>query len=755
MSSASLPTLPRRRPLDLALTVTLWLAANSALSLYLFARGDDRVQMIWALLLFFPLLLVRISRITVRLRIRRRANLVLIAAVGAWGSAGLWLYLADDVSLAAFPHPPELLFLFSYVGFAAHLLLDARSRHLGSWASWLESVVLCGGAACLAGALFLEPLARASGATGLALFTALLYPCLDISMLVVILIQVIVRARALNRSTVALLAGWLLFVAADSGFLVNVSNVTFLQQPAVGASLWFGGLLLMTANAARPVDVLPAGRRKHGAVPMLLAAASAIAVLIVRPLDHSSPYLVPIAVATLIAAAGRMTLALREANGAAEALALSRTDDLTLLPNRRAVLARIDHALGLSQPLALILFDLDGFKEINDTLGHGAGDTVLQIAANRVRESLPAESLVARLGGDEFAVVHDGDDEATLLAHARTVLASVSEPMTVEGMTLSVSASIGVSVASRKDVSSTDLLRRADVAMYQAKHDRSGVLIYDPDRDDFSRHKLQLAEDLRRGLAQGQLRVYYQPQVDAATRRLHGVEALIRWQHPHLGLLTPPQFLPVARRAGLMMAVSELVLAVAVADINRWTSRGALADDLRVSINCAPAELLSRTFLPVLFKACEQAAVPPDRLVVEVTEDSFLSEPGRARDILAEIRRHGVEISIDDYGTGFSSLSYLRDLPVNELKIDRSFIKALRQDPRSRTIVSSTVQMAGALGMRTVAEGVEDDETMHELTELGIDLLQGYGIGRPMPAEQLEGWLAGWYALSANELAGS
>lgn len=758
VGSSSLEATGRARPApgvpwDRPLLALSWAGAVVPWVLYAVgghAAGDSRRNIIVSIVAFAVPLLVRLGLVITTLPVRRRSNVVLWLSCGAWSAAALWLYVADESDLSSFPHPPELLFLASYIGFATHLILDARSRHTDSASSWLESIVLCGGAASVAAAIFLQPLANSSGRSGLALFTALLYPCLDLALLLVVVVQLTLRNRVADRYALAVTTGWGLFLVADSGFLINVSGTSVFQAPAFGAGLWFVAMVLMTVNAGRPADRVRAGRRRFGAIPMLIAAGAAIAVLVVRPLERSGPYIVPIAVLTLVAAAGRMTLALREANGAAEAFALSRTDDLTLLPNRRAVLSRVDGALGTGEPLALMLFDLDGFKEINDTLGHSAGDTVLQIAANRVREGLPQETLVARLGGDEFAAVFSTTDPAVLMRHARELLATLADSMTVDGMTLSVSASIGVTVSDPSDVSSTDLLRRADVAMYQAKQDRAGVLIYDPTRDDFSRQKLQLAEDLRRGIGQGQLRVYYQPQVDAQTRQLHGVEALIRWLHPQLGLLSPAEFLPVARRAGLMLPVSELVLAVAVADMQQWHSRGL---DLRVSINVAPAELLSRTFLPQLFKACEQGLVPPDRLVVEVTEDSFLAEPGRARDILAEIREHRVEIAIDDYGTGFSSLSYLRDLPVNELKIDRSFVKAMQRDPRSHTIVYSTVQMATALGLRTVAEGVEDEATMQELAAVGVDLLQGYAAARPMPAAELVDWLLRWQDLPATREA--
>jgi EAL domain-containing protein (putative c-di-GMP-specific phosphodiesterase class I) len=232
--------------------------------------------------------------------------------------------------------------------------------------------------------------------------------------------------------------------------------------------------------------------------------------------------------------------------------------------------------------------------------------------------------------------------------------------------------------------------------------------------------------------------LWYQPQIDASTQTVCGLEALVRWQHPEYGLMPPVAFLPAARRAGLMQSMSEEIGRIAVADLARWQETGLTP---RVAINCAPPELMSGIFLPRLYDMLKQAHVPASQIVIEVTEDSFLAEPERARSLLLDIRRQGFQVSIDDYGTGFSSLSYLRDLPVQELKMDRSFVATMRSDPRSRMIVASTFQMAAALGLRTVAEGVEDAATAADLVAMGVDVLQGYHLAQPMPPDQVEAWM--------------
>jgi EAL domain-containing protein (putative c-di-GMP-specific phosphodiesterase class I) len=252
-----------------------------------------------------------------------------------------------------------------------------------------------------------------------------------------------------------------------------------------------------------------------------------------------------------------------------------------------------------------------------------------------------------------------------------------------------------------------------------------------------------MSEELRRGISEDQLVVWYQPQMDAATQHITGIEALVRWQHPTQGLMQPLHFLPDARRSGLMLALSEAVAHRVVNDARRWMDSGF---DFRVAMNCAPPELMSGSLLPRLFESVDEAGLQPEMLLVEVTEDSFLSDPERAREMILELRENDIQVSIDDYGTGFSSLAYLRDLPVQELKMDRSFVATIRSDARSRVIVTSTMQMAHAMGLRMVAEGVEDAETAAELIAMGVDVLQGIHVARPMIAAEVGPWVRRWSA---------
>jgi diguanylate cyclase (GGDEF)-like protein len=672
---------------------------------------------------------------------RRAALVVLLASVTLWAAGSVAVNAAKLSEQAHFPAPGEWLFLASYVAMAGYLVIDARNRMSRSLVTWLDVVVVCGGTACVSASLLLTPVATAFGKGGLSLLLALLYPLIDLALALLVLAQVVLRLRPDPRQAAAIGLGFVLFAIADGNFVTSVASATY-NFSTLSDIAWGSGFALIIGAACRPRrKALAALPRRQGPAIMVFAGAAAIVVLALRPSADLGPYLAAAAVLTLLAAGGRLVLALREANGAAEALALSLTDDLTMLPNRRAVRNRMDEQIAARQSLALMLLDMDGFKEINDTLGHAAGDTVLQLAAHRMRATLPPDVVIARLGGDEFAIVSTTEDEVALLGTARDILDALAEPLLVDGIEIALSASIGIALHADSDPGSSELLRRADVAMYQAKLSRMGTALYDPHLDDFSRPRLQLAEELRRGIAAGQLALWYQPQIDAATQEVCALEALIRWNHPTQGMLSPAVFLPVARRAGLMLMLSDEVARQAVAAAKQLRAKGL---DHRIAINCAPPELLSGVFLPRLYDALDAAGVPASALVVEVTEDSFLADPERARAVVVDMHKHELQISIDDYGTGFSSLSYLRDLPVQELKIDRSFVATTLADPRSRMIVLSTLQMAHGLGMRVVAEGVENAATAVELIQMGIDVLQGYHMARPMPLAEIEPWIRNW-----------
>jgi diguanylate cyclase (GGDEF)-like protein len=690
--------------------------------------------------LTFLALVARLVLAALRHPERRIAMLAMAMALVLWAAGSAQVNGATDVSAMEFPAPGELFFAASFLALAAHLFLDVGSWVRASASSWLEAAVASGGAMCVVALLAVTPFADEFARQGVPLVVALVYPAMDAVLLTVVIGQIVLHRRAASLGTGLLVAGFVVLTVADTlGMAINLGQGTYAFGPLLEAA-WGAGYILLAASACRP-RVEPRPPREDSAsagIVVVAAAAVALGVLTFQPQGAARLYAVVPALLTFLAAGARLVLALRDARGAAEAYRVSRTDDLTGLPNRRAVIGHLAEQMGTDAPVAVALVDLDGFKEINDSLGHGAGDSLLQVIARRLQHALPPDVVAARLGSDEFAVVVAESDVDVVTQIAEDVRRLIRRPILLDGLEVSVDASVGLALRAPEMSSKGDLLRCADVALIDAKRSPAKVRLYDPEQDEYSRSRLALAEELRNGLERGEVVAWYQPQVETDSGRACSVEALVRWKHPTQGLLAPYAFLSVARRAGLMPRLTEIVLAAAVRDLAAWRARGL---DVCVAVNVAPPELLSGTVLPVLFGTLAAEGVPADRFVVEVTEDSFLADPDRARTVIAELRAHGVQVSIDDYGTGFSSLAYLRTLPLQELKIDRAFVSTITEDERSSMIVRTTTQLAHGLGLRVVAEGVEDEATWEHLRGLGVDVLQGYLFARPMPGEHIAGWL--------------
>ena len=728
------------------LGLAAWVVAALGAASTLVLPGPDngapvRYALVVTLLTFFVLQVGRLLLAAAHEPGRRLALLFLTAGVALWAAGAATVSASQAVEMVSFPAPGEALYLLSYLGMVAFLLLDVAGRRLPTAAVWLEASVVCGAAACIAAFGVLTPLADHFDRGGVTLLLAILYPLIDLVLGTMVLAQMLLRQRDRSWRTAGLALAFLGLAVADSSFLVSLDHDSYSTSVLLDI-LWGASFaVLVGAACSRPRPASGRGRENLHARTLVAAATVALLVLVLHPGGTIGWCVTLPAIVTLVGAGARMVLALHEARGAAEALRLSLTDELTGLPNRRAVLAQADEALRARRPLGFMLLDLDGFKDINDSLGHGTGDEVLITVAGRMRDAMPSDVAVARLGGDEFALLAMTDDELELLEVAHRVREVLLAPLHIDSLDLAIGASIGITVVTEADTSATDLLRRADVAMYEAKESRAGALLYDTTQDGYSRQRLRRGEELRHAISNGELVLWYQPQVDAVSRRVTAMEALVRWQHPREGLLSPMVFLSEARRAGLMPALSDAVMRMVVADTEAFVAAGYT---FRVAMNCAPPELLGGQLLPRLYEELAAAGLPGDSVLIEVTEDSFLSDPERARDALYDLRAHQVQASIDDYGTGFSSLAYLRDLPVQELKIDRSFVATLAVDDRTRLIVETTTQMAHAMGLRVVAEGVEDERTASELVAMKVDVLQGYHIAAPMPPEQIGTWLRQW-----------
>jgi len=669
---------------------------------------------------------------------RRFALIALTIGVVLWATGSVIVNSADSQAAATFPAPGEWLFLASYIGMAAFIVLDAGNRSGNPLSAWLDAAIACGAAAAVASVVLLTPFTRYFPEGGLPLMVALIYPVIDLTLAVLVIGQVALGSRSWSRATLSLVAGFVVFAVADSSLVLNLGSSPYAFTVTLILA-WGAALILIVGAACGERPPLVSKSRSLSPIFLVVSFLVSVALLIVRPEGLFGMAVALPAVVTLLATAARMVIALRDSLAASEAFQLARTDDLTGLPNRRAVLRAIDVALAAHEPFALMLLDLDGFKEVNDTLGHSAGDTLLELVAMRVRSTLPPQMMLARVGGDEFAILVRNEGEIEVLERAQSIRRTLLAPARIDGLDLGMSASLGITIRQSDDTRAADLLRRADVAMYEAKVNRTGAELYRADHDEFSRIRLQMGEDLRKALRSDQVTVWFQPKVDT-TGAVVGFESLVRWERPDGLVVQPAGFLPVARRAGLMAELSEVVVDRAIAHAARWHRMGL---DLHVAINIAPPELLAGQLLPLVYRTIQSAQLPAHLITIEVTEDSFLADPERAREILLDVRQHGLRISIDDYGTGFSSLAYLRDLPVDELKLDRSFVSTVCVDERSRLIVASTVDMAHALDLLVVAEGVEDAQVTAEVVSLGVDLLQGYYFAKPMPGAQVEGWVRG------------
>ncbi|MFE6174161.1 putative bifunctional diguanylate cyclase/phosphodiesterase [Streptomyces sp. NPDC056464] len=417
-------------------------------------------------------------------------------------------------------------------------------------------------------------------------------------------------------------------------------------------------------------------------------------------------------------------------------------DPLTGLPNRQWLLERIwtalDDAERIGARSALMLIDLDRFRSVNDTLGHLAGDRLLLQIADRLRLALPRGAEAARLGGDEFAVLLPVADSTTSATRvARSLVTALSSPLDLDGLTLVLEASAGVAVFPDHALDAEGLLRRADVAMYQAKRDRTGVEVYESKRDSNTPDRLGLLGDLRRALDAHEVELHYQPKV-RFDGQVAGLEALVRWVHPERGKVPPDEFIAIAESSGLMPHLTEYVLETALGQVARWRSQGLFVP---VAVNVSPRDVHTPGFAGSVAARLARHGVPAGALQLEITEHVLLEDPQRAADTLAGLTGHGVKMSLDDFGTGYSSLVHLRRLPVSELKIDRSFVARLAVDTEDAEIVRCTVDLAHSLGLLVVAEGVEDDETWERLRDLGCDAVQGWLVAAAMPPEETTAWL--------------
>jgi diguanylate cyclase len=647
-----------------------------------------------------------------------------------------------------FPSVADAFYLLYYAPLYVALIILIRARAPRFHASmWLDGAVGALGAGAVAFAVLLRPALELTDGDTAAVVTNLAYPVADVVLLALLVAVGAILGMRGDRT--------LVLVGAAIGATL-VGDIVYLDLTITGGYVeggvldltWLTAMVLTTMAAhtsrSRPaLGVRPEPKARVGwrvlAVPLTCNVASLV-VLAAGYDSELSPAAAWLAVGCVLTAFVRTALTFREVRSYNEIREQARTDELTGLPNRRALLSaahRIVAEATAQQPAAFLLLDLDGFKEVNDSLGHHAGDELLRQVGPRLTPALGPGDLLARLGGDEFAVLMPGAGLDLAQARAEQLRDLLLQPFTVEGIRLHVGVSIGVATAPVPAVDVTELLRCADVAMYTAKSSRSGVTVYVPDPDGGTGDRLRTMEELRTALDEDQLVVHVQPQVRLADGRVVGAEALVRWEHPTRGLLSPAQLLPAAEQAGLLRPLTDRVLDLALDAAAGWWDAHAVP----VSVNLSAANVTDLDLPWKVEAALERRGLPPQVLTLELVEDTLMIDPDRGRTVLGELRRIGIRTSIDDYGTGYSSLAYLRHLPADELKLDRSLTQDVHADPRAAAIVRHTVALAHDLGLDLVAEGVEDVETAGVLAQLGCDVVQGYLLARPMPVDDFRTWL--------------
>ena len=646
---------------------------------------------------------------------------------------GNLIYTYHDQNLRPIPNPgpADAAYLASYLAFAVGLVVFMR--HNGqdqSRSALLDGLVVGLAAGAVAVALWFEPILAQSGSRAQVL-VGLAYPLCDVVFIVIVIAGLAPQRYRPTRAAMAFMAGAAVFALGDVVYLNQTARSTY--QPSTWLELtWTLGIL---GFAIAPW--LPETRRNRDpgdlapgllVVPALCALVS-LCVIALGLSGGVSPLASWLGMASVAIALARVIYTVRELRRANEAFGQARTDELTQLLNRRGFIEQLDRLLSDDPSSIALVIDLDGFKEVNDSLGHHAGDVLLGIVGNRFARVLPTGASLARLGGDEFGVAFPGD-HATAADAARALLDTLTNPIALEAISIRVSASIGIACAPEHGTTRDELLRAADVAMYEAKRHQRGFAIYTPHTDPHSRDRLAFIEDLRCAVEQRTFEMHYQPTIDVASGDIAGMEALIRWRHPERGLLLPDEFIPLAERVGLMPGLTRAVLDQSVHHLARTRAAGY---DLRLSANVSASDLVDESLPAYVRDLLETLQVPPSRLTLEITETALASDPVRAHRTLMALRESGIRISIDDFGVGYSSMSKLLELPVDVLKLDRSFVTNLQEDVRAQAILSATVELGRTLGLNIVAEGVETNTALTEITQRGVDTAQGFLFSPALP----------------------
>jgi diguanylate cyclase (GGDEF)-like protein len=721
------------------------LVAAYTIGLLLHGEGTSAVVDVWlsSLTQWVPVALFWLA--TLRTGFARGDVLFATLAVTCNAIADTYYVIAMDASgELPFPSLADLGYLLFYPLMLVALITLVRSQMRGlAWSVLLDSAVGALGAAAVLAALLGPVIDQAvDESEALATVVAVAYPVFDLLLVAAIAGIAASPGLRIGRHWAFLVGGLVVFAAADVVYaLLEVDGSYIVGLPLDAA--WALGLALMTVwvdAAGRPH---PGARHSARKTPALFVPAVAVAAglaVLITGTQVAQPTSA-VVLASLTVALAAIPLIFRQRLLRQQA----RTDDLTGLPNRRALytdapaLLQVSRVAARQQHSALLLLDLDRFKEVNDSLGHDVGDELLVQVSTRLSATLPDQAVLARLGGDEFAILVAQAGEAEATALALELREALSRPFLLGGLAVEARASIGIALFPEQGRDLSDLLRRADMAMYRAKATRVGAHVYSSEDDSHGDTRLRTLQELRLAISQDQFLVYYQPKVSLLTGAVTGVEALVRWQHPTRGLLLPEEFLDLVEESGLMHELTRIVLATALDQAVVWQAGG---HALTIAVNMSASSLINVELPEQILRMVGDRGLPASALMLEITEDFLMSDRDRARAVLTRLRDAGIQIAVDDFGTGYSSLSYLRDLPIDELKLDRSFVLPMAEDARASSLVASTIDLAHSLGLRMVAEGVENGAAYDELARYGCDHAQGFYMSEPVPAVELDLWLS-------------
>ncbi|WP_130178937.1 bifunctional diguanylate cyclase/phosphodiesterase [Cryobacterium sp. SO1] len=683
-----------------------------------------------------------------RVRLTRPDIILAAAAVTALAVGDTAHRLLPDDGAGATPSLADSGYLLFYVFMVGVLAVIARrSLRTRAWPALVNSALGALGATSVFAVLLSPAIETALGSPfSVPVFVSVAFPVLDLLLIAALGGIAAIPGRVLGRSGLMLAVGLLLVATADTAYARQVQgDSVFIGSALDGArAIGFALITAWVFASARRRDlpertamatVADGTAFTASSVTAPMAATTAgLAVLLLASQAHVSLLAVGLAGGTLALAA--IPLAFRQRH----LHSLSRIDELTGLPNRRALAMDVSTRLSAvdARPSALLVLDLDRFKEVNDSLGHEAGDLLLEQIGARLSGALQSGDLLARLGGDEFAVHLHHADRKRATAMARRLRLVTARPLVIDGLSLEIGLSIGIAMAPEHGSDLSGLMRKADMAMYAAKSSRVGQHVYSPGDDSNDKARLRTLHELRIALAEKQLVLHYQPKVHLPTGTVPGVEALVRWNHPTRGLLYPAAFLDVAENGGLMRSLTREVLELALDQAVLWQAQGRT---VTVAVNLSSRSLADYQLAGVVTTMLAERGLPGSALMLEVTEEFLLVDRDRARNILLRLRNAGVLIAVDDFGTGYSSLAYLRDLPIDELKLDQSFVIPMLDDARASALVASSIHLGHSLGMRIVAEGVETAEVLDQLARFDCDVAQGYHLSRPIPAAELERWL--------------